>query len=75
MDNNALGTLKLYNVAVHTKVHPISCAVTKFRDRCSVIRNYPLHRVDILSDLVHVFAEGSPLYVRLYYVLYCGASY
>lgn len=41
-------------------------AVTSFRTRCSVIRDYPLYRIDIRNDLTLIFSEDSPCHVRLY---------
>lgn len=41
-------------------------SVCDFRARCSVIREYPLYRLCLQSDLVHMFSEGSPCHVRRY---------
>ena len=75
MHNNVVGMLIFLNVAIQLISMLFSYAVTKFRNRCSVIRDYPLHRVDLLNDLVRVFAEGTPSHVRIFCTVYHGASY
>ncbi|KJA27946.1 hypothetical protein HYPSUDRAFT_34182 [Hypholoma sublateritium FD-334 SS-4] len=35
-------------------------AVSNLRAKCSIIQNYPLHRIDLRGNLVDIFPEGSP---------------
>ncbi len=58
------GTLQLLMRWYSVDIAVLSPAVSNFRTRCSVIRDYPLHRIDIRNNLEKMFSEGSPCHVR-----------
>lgn len=52
-----------------TAVYPIDCPripVIIFRDKCAIIKDFPLYRIDIGGSLVDTFPESSPYRVRPY---------
>ncbi len=58
---------KYYPLNVHIEL-TLCIATRNFRARCSIIREYPLYRLDIQSDLAQMFSKDSACHVSSYHI-------